>query len=63
MGQGVSSRGWGISPIPGSGGGWDRTGMTYRTPRTSPVAGHAYTVPVVRELPAQPAAAAGSRTW
>ena len=55
--------GWGISPIPGSGGGWDRRVMTYRTHRTSPVAGHAYTVPVVRELPSQPAASANIRTW
>ena len=37
--------------------------MTHRTHRTSPVAGHAYTVPVVRELPPQPAAATGTRIW
>ena len=37
--------------------------MTHLTHRTSPVAGHAYTVPVVRELPPQPVAAAGTRTW
>ena len=37
--------------------------MTHRTHRTQPVAGHAYTVPVVRELPSQPAASAGPRTW
>jgi hypothetical protein len=37
--------------------------MISRTHRTSPVAGHAYTVPVVRELPAQPAASADLRTW
>jgi hypothetical protein len=35
--------------------------MTHRTHRTSPVTGHAYTVPVVRELPTQPAASV--RTW
>ena len=37
--------------------------MTHRTHRTSPVTGHAYSVPVVRELPQQPVAAAGTRIW
>jgi hypothetical protein len=35
--------------------------MIQRPLRTSPVAAHAYSVPVVRELPSQPVA--GVRTW
>jgi hypothetical protein len=31
--------------------------------RTHPVTGHAYTVPVVRELPPRPVASAGTRVW
>jgi hypothetical protein len=37
--------------------------MTHRTPRTSAVAPHAYSVPVVRELPPRPLASAGAPTW
>jgi hypothetical protein len=37
--------------------------MMLRTNRTSPVAGHAYCVPVVRELPPPPVSIAGTRTW
>ena len=37
--------------------------MTTRIHRTSPAAVHAYTVPVVRELPPQPVAGAGNRIW
>jgi hypothetical protein len=35
--------------------------MIQRPHRTSSVTGHAYSVPVVRELPPQPLA--GGRTW
>jgi hypothetical protein len=37
--------------------------MTHRTNRTSHVARHAYSVPVVRELPPSPVTGAGSSTW
>jgi hypothetical protein len=37
--------------------------MTYRTYRSSAIAVHAYSVPVVRELPPRPIASAGTRTW
>ena len=37
--------------------------MNHRTHRTTPVTGHAYSVPVVRELPPQPLASATIRTW
>jgi hypothetical protein len=35
--------------------------MTHRTSRTSLAPAHAYSVPVVRELPPRPIA--GARTW
>jgi hypothetical protein len=37
--------------------------MTYRTHRIAPAPGHAYSVPVVRELPPRPVPAAGASTW
>ena len=37
--------------------------MTHRTFRTSAIAAHAYSVPVVRELPPRPLASAGAPTW
>jgi hypothetical protein len=38
-------------------------GMTHRLHRTQPANGHAYSVPVVRELPQPPIAVAGWSTW
>jgi hypothetical protein len=37
--------------------------MTDRNHRTTPAAGHAYSVPVVHELPPRPIPAAGASTW
>jgi hypothetical protein len=37
--------------------------MTNLPHRTAPVRGHAYTVPVVRELPQPPAKTSGTQTW
>lgn len=37
--------------------------MTHRVYRSKPVTGHAYSVPVVRELPQPATVVAGSRTW
>jgi hypothetical protein len=37
--------------------------MTNPAHRTSPITGHAYTVPVVRELPQPPTKPTGPRTW
>jgi hypothetical protein len=37
--------------------------MTHRTHRTSLALAHAYSVPVVRELPPRPIASAGACTW
>ncbi len=37
--------------------------MPHHNHRTSAVAPHAYSVPVVRELPPRPIASAGARTW
>lgn len=37
--------------------------MTHRPHRIKPVTGHAYSVPVVRELPQPAVAVAGSTTW
>ena len=37
--------------------------ITPPAPRTDAVAGHAYCLPVVRELPAPVADPAGDRTW
>jgi hypothetical protein len=37
--------------------------MTHRIGRTKPIAGHAYSVPVVRELPLAPMVLTGPSTW
>jgi hypothetical protein len=37
--------------------------MTRLIHRTKPVTGHAYSLPVVRELPLRPTPAFGSSTW
>jgi len=52
-----------MSPIPGRRDAWDRRVMTHRTYRIPSVAGHAYSVPVVRELPPRPIPSAGAQTW
>jgi hypothetical protein len=48
-----------MSLIPGCGGAWDRRVMKPHSNRTSP--GHAFSVPVVRELPPRPLPRAA--TW
>ena len=63
MAPNETERSSGKSLIPGRGDVWDLRVMTHPTHRTSAVAPHAYSVPVVRELPPRPIASAGAPTW